>query len=73
MTWEEQEAAALLRNGAKRILAKTDFVHAKAEDEGLTINPEWKVWRTQVRRIAGGEATGPIPDEPERWIVSKSE
>ncbi len=52
---------------AWRTLKAVDHVDAKAADEGLTINPDWRAWRSQVRAVIRGELMD-VPDEPPRYV-----
>ncbi len=40
----------------------------RAADEGLTINPDWRAWRSQVRAVIRGELMD-VPDEPPRYVA----
>ena len=51
---------------AWRTLKAVDHIDAKAADEGLTISPEWRVWRSAVRAVIRGERMD-IPAEPLRY------
>ena len=53
---------------AWRTLVAVDHVDAKAEDEGLTISPDWRAWRSQVRAVIRGERMD-IPNEPPRYVA----
>jgi len=53
---------------AWRTLKAVDHIDAKAADEGLTISPEWRAWRSQVRAVIRGERMD-IPDEPPRYVA----
>jgi hypothetical protein len=53
---------------AWRTLKAVDHIDAKAADEGLTINPEWRAWRTAVRAVIRGDRMD-IPKEPGRYLV----
>jgi hypothetical protein len=52
---------------AWRTLKAVDHIDAKAADEGLTINPDWRMWRSQVRAVIRGELMD-VPDEPPRYL-----
>ncbi len=52
---------------AWRTLKAVDHIDAKAADEGLTISPEWRDWRSQVRAVIRGERLD-IPNEPARYL-----
>jgi len=52
---------------AWRTLKAVDHVDAKAADEGLVIDPEWRLWRMKVRAVIRGERMD-IPDEPPRYL-----
>jgi hypothetical protein len=51
---------------AWRTLKAVDHVDAKAADEGLTISPDWRAWRSAVRAVIRGDRLD-IPDEPPRY------
>ncbi len=53
---------------AWRTLKAVDHIDAKAADEGLTINPDWRAWRSQVRAVIRGELMD-VPDEPPRYVA----
>lgn len=53
---------------AWRTLKAVDHIDAKAADEGLTISPDWRAWRSQVRAVIRGERID-IPDEPPRYVA----
>lgn len=53
---------------AWRTLKAVDHIDAKAADEGLTISPEWRAWRSQVRAVIRGERMD-IPNEPPRYVA----
>ena len=53
---------------AWRTLKAVDHIDAKAADEGLTISPDWRAWRSQVRAVIRGERMD-IPDEPPRYVA----
>lgn len=53
---------------AWRTLKAVDHIDAKAADEGLTISPEWRAWRSQVRAVIRGDRMD-IPKEPGRYAV----
>jgi hypothetical protein len=53
---------------AWRTLKAVDHIDAKAADEGLTISPEWRAWRSQVRAVIRGDRMD-IPDEPPRYVA----
>lgn len=62
----DQEEHGHLKAEAWRTLVAVDHVDAKAADEGLTISPAWRSWRTEVRKVIRGERMD-IPAEPERY------
>lgn len=51
---------------AWRTLKAVDHIDAKAADEGLSINTDWRAWRSQVRAVIRGERLD-IPNEPPRY------
>ena len=53
---------------AWRTLKAVDHIDAKAADEGLTISPEWRAWRSQVRAVIRGDRMD-IPKEPPRYVA----
>jgi hypothetical protein len=53
---------------AWRTLKAVDHIDAKAADEGLTISPEWRAWRSQVRAVIRGDRMD-IPNEPLRYVA----
>jgi len=53
---------------AWRTLKAVDHIDAKAADEGLVIDPEWRAWRMKVRAVIRGERMD-IPDEPPRYVA----
>ena len=53
---------------AWRTLKAVDHIDAKAADEGLSINPDWRAWRSQVRAVIRGERMD-IPNEPPRYAT----
>jgi hypothetical protein len=61
-----EEEHGHLKAEAWRTLKAVDHVDAKAMDEGLTISPDWRVWRSQVRAVIRGERMD-IPAEPLRY------
>jgi hypothetical protein len=62
-----EEEHGQLKALAWRTLKAVDHVDAKAADEGLTISPEWRAWRTEVRNVIRGDLME-IPDEPARYV-----
>jgi predicted secreted protein len=63
-----EEERGQLKALAWRTLKAVDHIDAKAADEGLTISPEWRAWRSQVRAVIRGERID-IPDEPPRYVA----
>jgi hypothetical protein len=63
----DQEAHGQLKAEAWRTLKAVDHVDAKAADEGLTISPEWRSWRGEVRAVIRGDRMD-IPPEPPRYV-----
>jgi hypothetical protein len=63
-----EEEHGQLKALAWRTLKAVDHVDAKAADEGLTINPDWRDWRIAVRAVIRGERLD-IPDEPPRYVA----
>jgi|GEM_PF-6333113 len=61
-----EEEHGQLKAEAWRTLKAVDHVDAKAADEGLTLSPEWRVWRSAVRAVIRGERLD-IPAEPPRY------
>ena len=61
-----EEEHGQLKALAWRTLKAVDHVDAKAADEGLTIHPEWRAWRTEVRAVIRGDRLD-IPKEPVRY------
>ena len=61
-----EEEHGQLKAEAWRTLKSVDHIDAKAADEGLTISPEWRVWRSAVRAVIRGERMD-IPAEPARY------
>jgi hypothetical protein len=55
-----------LKAMAWRTLKAVDHIDAKAADEGLTLHPEWRAWRSQVRAVIRGDRLD-IPNEPARY------
>jgi len=62
----DNEEHGQLKAAAWRILVSVDHVDAKAEDENLTIAPNWRAWRTQLREVVRGVRMQ-IPEEPQRY------
>jgi hypothetical protein len=63
----DEETHGQLKAEAWRTLKAVDHVDAKAADEGLTISPDWRAWRGQVRAVIRGERLT-IPPEPARYV-----
>ena len=63
-----EEEHGQLKALAWRTLKAVDHIDAKAADEGLTISPDWRAWRSQVRAVIRGERMD-IPDEPPRYVA----
>lgn len=63
-----QELHGQLKALAWRTLKAVDHIDAKAADEGLSINPDWRAWRSQVRAVIRGDRLD-IPDEPTRYVA----
>lgn len=61
-----EEEHGHLKAEAWRTLKAVDHVDAKAADEGLTISPDWRAWRSAVRAVIRGERMD-IPAEPARY------
>ena len=61
-----EEEHGQLKAEAWRVLKSVDHIDAKAADEGLTLSPEWRGWRSQVRAVIRGERLD-IPAEPARY------
>jgi hypothetical protein len=61
-----EEEHGQLKAEAWRVLKSVDHIDAKAADEGLTLSPEWRAWRSQVRAVIRGERLN-IPAEPARY------
>jgi hypothetical protein len=61
-----EEEHGQLKAEAWRVLKSVDHIDAKAADEGLTLSPEWRAWRSQVRAVIRGERMD-IPAEPARY------
>jgi len=61
-----EEEHGQLKAEAWRTLKAVDHIDAKAADEGLTISPEWRAWRSAVRAVIRGERMD-IPAEPPRY------
>lgn len=64
-----EEEHGQLKALAWRTLKAVDHIDAKAEDEGKTISPDWRAWRTQVRAVIRGDLME-IPEEPPRYVSS---
>jgi hypothetical protein len=62
-----EEEHGQLKALAWRTLKAVDHIDAKAADEGLTISPEWRMWRSQVRSVIRGDRLD-IPNEPPRYL-----
>lgn len=63
-----EEEHGQLKALAWRTLKAVDHIDAKAADEGLAINPEWRAWRSQVRAVIRGDRLN-IPSEPPRYVA----
>jgi hypothetical protein len=61
-----EEEHGQLKAEAWRVLKAVDHIDAKAADEGLTLSPDWRAWRSQVRAVIRGERMD-IPAEPARY------
>jgi hypothetical protein len=61
-----EEEHGQLKALAWRTLKAVDHIDAKAADEGLTINPDWRALRMKVRAVIRGERID-IPNEPPRY------
>jgi hypothetical protein len=61
-----EEEHGQIKAEAWRTLVAVDHIDAKAADEGLTISPDWRAWRSQVRAVIRGERMD-IPAEPARY------
>ena len=68
----KHEKCVLLPKQALRLLAGTDHIVAKASEQDLALNPEWKFWRQQLRDIVNGVLSD-IPAEPPRYGAPKIE
>ena len=68
----KHEKCVLLPKQALRLLAGTDHIVAKASEQDLALNPEWKFWRQQLRDIVNGVLSD-IPVEPPRYGAPKIE
>lgn len=63
----DEETHGQLKAAAWRTLKAVDHVDAKAADEGLTISPDWRAWRGEVRAVIRGNRMD-IPPEPARYL-----